>query len=530
MTLVSSRTASAVGGMTPFQHVRFWARRAPVGQRAAVTAAIAALAVALIALVIVPSSRHDGANQIAKSGGARPVAGANTGQSPTAGAGGTDSTAGGGANGNATNGSPTGGVADSGANGGGGGCVSPPGSDQGVTDSEIKIAVILVNAGGSTTTQAFGVPAPEQQQQNYQAVIDYVNAHGGVACRKLNPVYFSPNAVDQSSLQQACLDIAQAGVFAVVDAGAYIAYAQLSKCFPEAQLPFWAAGSLAQKLQQHYYPFLFAAEGLAEVAQRNSVFALNQQGFFSAANGFSKLGIVVRSCEPEYFPEYVDTLHQIGLVDSQILSYDLGCSGASPFANPADVANAVLKFKQNGATHVTFIDDNPDFGPFTNIAETQGYRPKYGLYDGVTFATANSATSNYNSNNIDGAVGITPTRYGEQSTSGLTRSPATVVCDDLMAANGRPPSYQDQGVGGIACSSIWGLAASINHAPALQRDALAAGLETAGSFDASFPVGPNDMSVPNTTTGGQFWRTIRFSAACRCWQVVGDPAFQPSFP
>ena len=523
--------------MTPFQQFRFWARRAPIAQRLSAGAG-AVLVVAVLAWLVVPTSHNAASSKVSTGAGrtSSATAGAAAGN-PTAssGAAGGTQSAGGAASGAPSAGAantaqPGGAAAPVAGSSGGAGCVPPSGSDQGVTDSEIKIGVILIQAIGPTANEAFGVPPPAEQQKNYEQVIDDVNASGGVACRKLVAQFFTPNAVDQSSLQQACLDIAQAGVFAVVDDGGYTAYPQLAKCFPEAQLPTWAAYAIPQKLQEQYYPYLFSGSGVVDVVQRNFVFALNQQGWFGAGNGFKKLGVLYRDCSPEFFPQFVDYLHQIGLQDGQIRSYNFGCSGATPFGNPSDISQAVQDFKINGVTHVTFLDDNPDFGPFTNVADAQGFRPKYGLSDQNTIGSANSSTSNYNANNIDGALGITSTRYGEPDTPGLTKNDGTAKCDAIYASQGRPSSSQNQGVPGVACSEIWALAASINHAPALQRDALAAGLQAVGSIDWSYPYGPADFTGQQTTTGGQFWRTVQFSAGCRCWQVAGDPTFQSSFP
>jgi hypothetical protein len=71
------------------------------------------------------------------------------------------------------------------------------------------------------------------------------------------------------------------------------------------------------------------------------------------------------------------------------------------------------------------------------------------------------------------------------------------------------------------------LTAAINHAPAIQSDALAAGLQAAKSVDFAFPQGPNDFTREGTTTGGQYYRFDTFSSECNCWRVT-SPRFQRS--
>src|SRR5438552_1885542 len=79
------------------------------------------------------------------------------------------------------------------ASGTGGGCVWPPGSDQGVSAGQIKIAITLVNIVGPAGNAYFGVPPVEEQQQDYQAVLDELNASGGAACRKLVAQFYTVN-------------------------------------------------------------------------------------------------------------------------------------------------------------------------------------------------------------------------------------------------------------------------------------------------------------------------------------------------
>ena len=111
----------------------------------------------------------------------------------------------------------------------------------------------------------------------------------------------------------------------------------------------------------------------------------------------------------------------------------------------------------------------------------------------------------------------------------MTRSTGTARCNAIYAAKREPSVYKQlDGAGGVSCDMVWELAAAVAHAPALQRNALAAGLHTAGSVEFSDPFGPNDFSAQGATTGGSFWRPVQFYTSCTCWHVL-DPTFHPSF-
>jgi hypothetical protein len=396
-----------------------------------------------------------------------------------------------------------------------------------VSATAIKIAVVLTNVAGPTGNSALGVPSPADQQNNFLWVIDSINAAGGVACRKLVPTFFNGNPVDQSGLQQTCLDIAQAGVFAVIDLAAYGLYPSAQDCFPQHQLPLLTLAYGANTEVSHDYPYLFPSQSIDDL-NHNTVFALAARGFFSPANGFNKLGFVYESCFPEMSGEIIGWLHQVGLSSSQIVTYDFGCP--TGFASPSDEQQAILKFKQAGVTHVTINYLGPSFTNFTDLAQQQGFNPKYGIPDQSIIALTDGNT-HPNYANIANAIAISGDRFAERHTPGYVPSAGTQRCNAIFAARGRPPAYQapDVGASGWACASIWELTAMIDHAPALRRNALAAGLQATGSIDMPFPVGPNDFRGTKVTVGDQFWRPGQFLQSCNCWQVI-DPSWHPSFP
>ena len=117
--------------------------------------------------------------------------------------------------------------------------------------------------------------------------------------RTLQALFYNVDPVDQSDLQQKCLDIVRAGVFTVIDFGAYTELQSLADSFPQHALPLLSGRFIPEKQKDQFYPYIFGFSA-AEVLYRNSVFALNQRAFFSATDGFRKLGWVYRDCEPEY--------------------------------------------------------------------------------------------------------------------------------------------------------------------------------------------------------------------------------------
>jgi hypothetical protein len=515
--------------VTPFQQFRLWARRAPVSERVSASIA-AAVVLALLVWVLVPAStnKSSGALRTVSGNGATSGAGSST---ATTAAGNTAPGAATAASGVATNGSgsvgtpaagggsagaptPSGAAAGSGAASatpaGPAGCVSPPGSDQGVTDSQIKMAISVTNIVGPAGNDTFGVPSVEEQNLDYQQVIDSINASGGVACRKIVAKYYTANPASDDDKKQKCLDIVQFKPFFVIDAGGFYG-SPLSNCFPQNHLPFLGTGRLAKSQRDQFYPYLF------------------DRGFFSPANGFKKLGFLYRDCFGDVNTQFLAALSQVGVPSSQISSYNFGCP-TSNFSSPADIQQAVLQFKRDGVTHVTESQFYPDFANFTNLAQQQGLKPKYGVADDGLVPISTSKNLGVNYDNTDGMIAITGDRYGEQTTPGLSPTAGTQKCNAIFAAKGRPPVYQQPvGLGGVACSQLWMMEAAIKNAPTLERTSLAAGLQAAKSIDLSYPRGPANFTGPKVTYGGEFWRPEQLLKSCQCWRVL-DATFKPSFP
>lgn len=508
--------------LTPFQVFRRWARRAPAFQKAsALAAAMAVLAVLCWAVVPAGSQSGTGSSSFGGGGaGGRGQAGASTagtqaGAAAASSAGGSAGAASGNAGGQAAGGAA---AATAGATSGSH-CLS--GTTTGVSATQVKVAVLIVNVAGPAADSTFGIASPAAQQAAFQAVVNNINATGGVACRKIVPTFYQANPVDQSGLQQLCLTIVQSGVFAVVDPGAYANYAAGLDCYAQNHIPYFEGYQLDGAQVQHDYPYLFSFDTLNS-SYKNGVFALKQLGFFT--NGFKKLGIIYRDCYSDVVSQVMSWLTQAGVPPSNVVSYDMGCPEAFPPAS--DYENAIVKFQQAGVTNMTEIFGLGDMAQFTDVANTQNFHPKWGIGDDGILEISNGSEAP-NPNELNGAIGITASRNGENNTSGLTPTAGTQKCNAIMQAVGLSPVYGQGAAVGNACDQLWMLQAALDHAPALSPAAMAVGLQRAGSIDFSYPQGPNNFAG-GSTVGGQYWRVDTYTSACSCWKVA-NPNFSPSF-
>ena len=512
--------------MRPFQKFRLWARRAPAVERG--VAALVAVVV-LASLVWVAPSPAGGDDESVETLGGDPVAAIELDEDEApaltapdaAGAEPTVPVAGDGSV------SPSGGpAATTQAATAGGRCVPPPGSDQGVTDDSITIALFLVELAGDAGNESVNVPPAAEQRAAYDAMVEEINGSGGVACRELEVEYFTINPLDQAQLRQTCLDVVEAKVFYANDLGGYALFPAIVDCFVQNKIPFYEGNFIPQQQVEQSYPYLFAASTQDNLFF-NTVFALKEKGFYDKSKGFGKLGYIYRTCIPEHPKKVVAWLQQAGVASGDIVQYSFGCP-VGIYSNPSDIAAAVLRFQQSGVTHV-LTHGASDWFQFSKVAHRQGFKPQYGVSDQST------SFSSYGTNgpewpNIDGSILVSNYRFNEERTPGLRPTPGTERCRAIMAAKNQPDMYtQKLGMGGVACNQLWLFASAVNHAPELKRTALAEGLFRGGQIDFSFPHGPATFPSVKSTYHGNFWWTQKAYADCTCWRIL-DTTFRPTFP
>ena len=509
--------------MSPFQEFRLWVRRAPGSERIAASLG-AIIAVALLVWLLVPGDDNSsslvdagstpaGATSGGTGAGDATGAGVGTGTVTTlAGSTGVGSSTGGSS---ATGGTQTGSGAQTAA--AGDGC--PTGSATGVSGTTVKLAFGLTSIQGPVANGIFGIATPAQQQAGFQAVVDGVNAEGGIGCKKIVPSYVEINPVNQEELQTKCREIADSGVFAFLDSGSYTTYPAV-ECFGQRKLPYFGGYFANVDRLTRNYPYLFNLN-LLDTTYRNALLVFKQQGTFDAANGFKKLGFLYRNCDGPLVAATKSTLKD---VVGSWSDYSVGCP--TVLALESDLQQAILQFRRDGVTHVFTLGMLGDMSAFTRDANGQGYKPKYTIADdGLVSISYGSQAPD--PNNFADAVAVTTNRGGEELTPGMTPTPGTQHCDKYLTAAKLQPSWKLPYAFGNMCNQVWMLKAAVENAGVWKQDALAAGLQKQKSIDFSYPQGPTDFAaVPKTTTGGQFYRIAQFYADCKCWKLT-QRDFQP---
>ena len=476
------------------------------------------------------AGRPVAANQAAGAapGSAGPVStgGAGGGATPTGGA----APAGGGGGAGAPAGAPGGGAPAGSAPGASSPCGQLTNTDTGVTATQVKVADVLLNLAGAIGNSAVEQPSPQIQQQMAQAVVDDINSHGGVACRKLAVTYYQANPIDPTSTQNICLQIQQAGVFAVIGGFAYPQGA--NDCLAQQKIPVIANLGPTPSEGKQYYPYYMSIGPDPVQDYRDAIFGMRDRGFFTAAQGFQKLAILEDDCSVEINRAVYSYIVQAGVPAGKIVKNDFSCPSGG-FASPGDMSNFATQDNLSHVTNVVEVTGGGSFKEFTSAAQSQGYKPKYLVSNYNGFMITATGSTGPDPNNFDGTIATTDSKYGEFGTPGLN-DPATQACIALFSRHGLPSSYiTGSYYGGGNCNTFELFAAAAGHDPGLTRSALAQGLSQVGRFNEAYPNADSIYKAPGSFTptavsGGDFWWTVRFYSSCTCWKVI-DPSVHPTY-
>jgi hypothetical protein len=504
--------------MTPFLHLRLWWRRSGSTERLGVVVGVL-VAVSLVAWAITPT-RDDVGSTAANltTVGATPGAPADTTGSTTTTplnvAVGGPSASSPAAVAGSSSGAPSRATGDVASN-------CPATKGRGITDKTILVDVSPVDLGGDSANHAAGAPSASEQQRFVQSLIDDVNARGGLACRKVTAKFHSANPLSPASTHAACLDLLADAPAAVIDFGG-LSYANSYDCVPQQKVPLITPLSILPSEVKSFAPYLASPVGDLVTAARDAVYGLKEQGFFDPGKGFKKLGLLEDQCMPEVTGVFEQTLSKIGITNAQISRYSFQCP-ISAVPSAADIAAAVTQHRGDGATHVVSLTGAAGFGPYTQAAERQGYRPKYAVTDyqsGYGYWEG-PGQPQPNPDAFDGSLGISVYSYGVQHTTNVPMDAGTRRCQTAVVKAGFPPEWVFvNGGGGVICSAMWTLFAALGHARSLTPESILPGLFDAGPVELAYPIPNTTFRPPLKLVGGDVWQAGQWHKDCTCWHVL----------
>jgi hypothetical protein len=484
--------------------------------------------------VQVSSSTSAGDGLTAPDGGIEQGTGGSTGAALGGGSTGSATRPGGGGTGGATTGS-----------GGSSGAIatSAPLPSQAATGLGVTAKTISLGFGyasdGDAANAAIGADGitSGNEKANSQALVDEVNAHGGVAGRRLVPVFHPYNltspdpgtAQDEAACQDWTVDHKVMAVFSSSLSDNLVA------CLKKAGVVFVKGGQIvdadAAFLRQYANEILLSTMSIDRIFA-DQVRSLVRQDWFTgwdtvrgkAGPAPVKVGVLTydngsftRALNGVLLPALKAVGHPVA--PSDVIQVHRGQQESDTAGTAAQIKTATLKLQQDGVTHLVLGDASGlilEF--FGSNARTQGYYPRLGVTSGagVQVIHDNGLASDQQLNGMAG-TGWLPTIDLLASEGTKYSNSETRRCLEIMKRR-TGQTYTSTNAATIAladCDGMFLFQRAMLSAPSLTPAGFIAGVEALGRGYTSPTVGPTFLSGRQHDDAVRAW-DLNWVQSCTC--------------
>lgn len=400
----------------------------------------------------------------------------------------------------------------------------------GVTDDEIAVGAPRL---ANVTDVATGLEPPESELDEYvDAMVDHVNATGGIACRRVRVVWHdldmsSTATWGPASEQAMCATWTQDDeVFAAFPGGFAVPYDVLYACLDRAGVAIIDVRGVSFRDRAGFdeVPRLIAVNTVRlDRGTAAQVHALVRQGFLTTD---SRIGVAhydgpreTRTVDDSLIP----TLAAQGLSLTERHAVATPVSIADP-ARERDVANAVLRFKLADVDRVLFVRGSGLAATFMEAAERNDYRPRYGL----TTVELTVVALEVPARQLIGSRGIGWYPDWDLQPRRPDSWPARTACLDFFHERGfRTATTVDRIFALSVCEAVWFTRAAIEAAPRpLSTDGVIVGARDLGTSYAS-PTVQRTRFGRDHRDGAATYRDVAYEEGCGCFAYVGGPRAVP---
>jgi hypothetical protein len=398
----------------------------------------------------------------------------------------------------------------------------------GVTADTIYMGVKYSSQSGSADKAigASGAAPTYDFRDVMNAVINYANAHGGFAGRKLKPLYYDYNLSDPQDAQDqsACAYWTQDNkTFALPAEASDIMRACAEKA---GGVSFGAGGAVQSTYQKspHYVD--------VDSVRLDRLGPMTTNGLYKAGYFSGKLGFVTWD-DPNYrfaySHGYVPTLasHGITVTDSAFVKVPQTLDAVGEMS--ATMSSIVTKFRTDGIDHVIIQDGHAGVWAGTGLtlefmdqAESQKYYPRYGQN-----ASNSPGWSGLPSDQMDKAIAILDSDYEPKDDQGWHANKQRELCWKIEADAGYPVSssnVNDEGLAAQACDQVFFLQTNINRLKVITSDTFMQSVNGLGRiFPSALVYGTQFAS--GLHDGSAAVRQASYSAGCKCLTYSGAPYY-----
>ncbi len=407
----------------------------------------------------------------------------------------------------------------------------PASNARGVTDTTISIGLEYIKGADEARKSAGfeGVSSGDQKKQ-LDILVEHINKSGGMAGRKVVPVFHvydagSGNSND-SNEQAACATFTEDNkVFAVISA---INHSEIFlSCLTKIGVPYISAPGLTVNDDDVFrrYPLHLELNAVS-LSKQGALFGkpLADTGYFDKGAKVGLLTFQQPNFERAVKGHLKPGLKSVGitLTDEVKLAYPQSTSDTGALA--AAIGNAVLRFRQNGVTHVLITDVSALVTVlFAQAASNQGYYPRFGWLSPNGGQAAANLISDKKS--LVGAVqlGWYPSIDLDAANQNIKATGAK-KCADLFAAKGYTPSDRnEETVLQLQCEIFFFTQAAASRANPLTGQGFVSALRAISTAVA--PSSTYRIDLGRASAGAGAYRVQRWTPQCTCFKP--EPGLKP---
>ena len=427
---------------------------------------------------------------------------------------------------------------------GGGGARSGGGSGAAVNTGSgpLRMAYLVPDFTGVGalfgTDPTGGDEGAEAAEREFQALIEDVNKSGGIHGRPIEARGYRftiAEQADEPRLVERCVEITEDYKPAYVIDTHIMGFASTQQCFAQHGAVLITLGStLTEKVVRELHPYVVTTDATVDRMFTALVPKLQEVGYLTNA----RIGVLLDNTPSSEGPYRA------------ILEPALTRAGAKPVAvarathtDQGGIQNAVLRFRSQNVSHVLIIGSVLHFVGFSNAAEAQGYRPRYGFSD--YFTAASSSASLGNVDQLRNAVAVLSCNSLACIVENASRSSADVEtpydraaitpgfrrCLDTLSRV-RGTDYYRPAEAGSSSSVVWicdhfllWLDAARAADPRLQPAQFAAAVRAIGTRFESPRIYATDFGDGRQAAATHFAAGV-FDGQCRCY--VRSTAWTPT--
>lgn len=396
---------------------------------------------------------------------------------------------------------------------------------RGVTASELRIGISFIGDRDAANRAAAGaVPGTGDPRAQHDAMVAWVNKNGGIAGRKVVPFYRPYNSADDPATIAQSICAHHADDNQVYAAFPEYASPQLVSCL--ANRGVITIGSdvvpdFDDAAFTRYDSHLFFANtfSLSRIF-RLTASGLAKEGFYDRKGAIGVVTVDQPEFRRAYEQDFVPELARAGFNVKEVL-FVSGNEHRSVGSIAAQIGNAIVRFHSSGVTHVVFLESAGwYFVAWTQAAEQQQYRPRYGVNSGSFVGGLRDLYPTEQLRGLQG-IGWVP-MYDANEPGDPGPTPRAKECIAIMNANGAPPKTRvEMGRSAVVCDYYFFLkdalhGASDLSAPAVRArvEALTTAFRPALTFTAKHGRGRHD--------GAGAYGTTRYDARCNCIVFYGE--------